>query len=133
MLVAQKQDRDPALGAAHAGNDSTVTRYIYFKDDQNRIDGKYPIGTVVVKEAYNPEDTYHGYTAVEKRGNNFNASGGNWEWFVLAGDGQIATDEGGSYMRGANLMGGCLCWLPFASDWKRLFFCEAVINPVGYY
>ncbi len=39
-LVAQEQGSDPALGAAHAGNDSTVTHDIYYKDDASRV----PIG-----------------------------------------------------------------------------------------
>ena len=105
-LVAQNQGPDPALGAAHAGNDSTVTRYIYFKDDASRVDGKYPVGTIIVKEAYNPDNTVHQFTALAKRGNNFNPSANDWEWFILAGDGQIAVDTAGNQMRGANLMGG---------------------------
>lgn len=105
-LAAQHNGPDPALGPAHAGNDSTVTRYVYYKDDQNPVNGKYPVGTIIVKESYNPDMSVHEFTAMVKRGNNFNPSGGDWEWFMLAGDGEIAVDNDGNPMRGADLMGG---------------------------
>ena len=34
----------------------------------------------------------------------FNPTGNDWEYFMLAGDGQIAMDSVGNKMRGANLM-----------------------------
>ena len=105
-LAAQNQGPDPALGPAHQGNDSTVTRYIHFKDDQNRVNGKYPTGTIIVKESYNPGQSIHEVTAMVKRGNNFAPTGGDWEWFILAPDGKIAADNDGNPMRGADLMGG---------------------------
>ena len=44
-----------------------------------------------------------------KRGNDFDAANGDWEYFVLNGDGSIAVDGDGNIMRGANLMNGaCL-------------------------
>jgi hypothetical protein len=47
------------------------------------------------------------FTAMVKRGNNFNAAGGDWEWFMLNSDGSIAVDAtSGMAMRGANLMNG---------------------------
>lgn len=108
-LVAEEQGPDPALGPAHAGNDSTVTRRIYFKDDASRVSGKYPLGTIIVKEGKNPDVSFHEITAMVKRGNNFSPNGGDWEWFMLAPDGTIATDADGNPMRGADLMGGmCL-------------------------
>jgi hypothetical protein len=116
-LVADHQGPDPALGAAHAGNDSTVTRYVYYKDDQERVNGAYPVGTIIVKESYNPDLSVHEFTAMVKRGHDFNPSGGDWEWFVLAGDGQIATDGDGNALRGADLMGGmCIGCHSQASD-----------------
>ncbi len=106
---AENQGPDPALGPAHAGNDSTVTRSIYFKDGQDRVNGSYPLGTLIVKEGLNSAGTFQEITAMVKRGNNFNPSGGDWEWFVLNADGTIAQDGDGNAMRGANLMGGmCL-------------------------
>lgn len=105
-LAAEEQGPDPALGPAHHGNDSTVTRYIYFKDSQSPSNGTYPLGTIIVKESMNDAMSVHETTAMVKRGNNFNPSHGDWEWFMLAPDGKIATDEDGNPMRGADLMGG---------------------------
>lgn len=103
---AEQQGPDPALGPAHAGNDSTVTRSIYFKDGQDRVNGSYPLGTIIVKEGLNTANTFQEITAMVKRGNNFNTSGGDWEWFMLNADGTIAQDMDGNAMRGADLMGG---------------------------
>jgi hypothetical protein len=103
---AENQGSDPALGPAHAGNDSTVVRSIYFKDGQDRVNGQYPLGTIIVKEGLNSTGSFQEITAMVKRGNNFNTNGGDWEWFVLKPDGTIAEDGDGNAMRGANLMGG---------------------------
>lgn len=98
---------DPLLGAmAHGNNDSTVVRHVYFKNGQNRVDGKYPIGTIVVKHSTNTAGTINELTAMVKRGNGFNPNAGDWEFFMLKPDGTIASDTSGMVMRGANLMGG---------------------------
>ena len=109
-LGAEPVGIDPALGAAHGGNDSTVTRSIYFKDDAKPLSDKYPLGTVIVKHSHNPGGTVEQYTAMVKRGNNFDSANGDWEYFMLAGDGQIGLDNG-MEMRGngATMMNGmCL-------------------------
>lgn len=105
VLEATKSGPDPSLGEAHAGNDASVTRKIYIKDGKSRVNGQYPIGTLVVKHTSNPAGTVNEYTAMVKRGNNFNASGGDWEWFVINADGTIRSD-GSNKLRGANLMNG---------------------------
>jgi hypothetical protein len=98
---------DPLLGAmAHANNDEKVVRDVHFKDGQNPVNGKYPIGTLIVKHSHNPDGTVNEYTAMAKRGNNFNPKGGDWEYFVLTPSGTIATDASGMPMRGSSLMGG---------------------------
>ncbi len=109
-LGAENQGSDPALGPAHAGNDETVTRRIYVKDGQEASNGEYPVGTIIVKHSTNPEVTVNEFTAMVKRGNDFNPDGGDWEWFMLNPEGKIATDaSSGSKMRGADLMNGmCL-------------------------
>jgi hypothetical protein len=110
-LGAENLGVDPSLGAAHAGNDSTVTRSIYFKDNAKPVNGKYPVGAIVVKHSHNPAGTVAMYTAMVKRGNNFDAANSDWEYFMLAGDGQIAKNEDGMEMRGdgATMMNGmCL-------------------------
>jgi hypothetical protein len=106
-LEATNQGPDPALGTAHAGNDSTVIRRIYFANGQSAVNGKYPVGTMIVKHSSNPGGTVEEYTAMAKRGNGFNPTGGDWEWFMLNPDGSIATDgSSGMKMRGADLMNG---------------------------
>lgn len=106
-LETENQGPDPSLGAAHAGNDATVTRKVYFKDGQDPVNGKYPVGTVIVKHSSNPDLSVNEFTAMVKRGNDFNSTAGDWEWFMLNADGTIATDpSSGMKMRGANLMNG---------------------------
>lgn len=95
---------DP-LSELHGGTDSTVTRDVYFKDGQNPVNGEYPVGTVIVKHAHNPDQSFVQYTAMVKRGNGFNPNTGDWEWFMLMGEGQIAMDNG-MEVRGASLMNG---------------------------
>jgi hypothetical protein len=109
-LEATNQGSDPALGAAHAGNDETVTRRIYYKDGQKPVNGEFPVGTIIVKHSSNPGQSVNEFTAMVKRGNDFNPNGGDWEWFMLNADGSIATDpSSGMKMRGASLMNGmCL-------------------------
>ena len=106
-LESTTQGPSPSLGPAHAGNDSSVTRKIYFKNGQNRVDGKYPLGTVIVKTARNPSGTVMETVGMVKRGNAFNPTAGDWEWFVLAEDGKISKDATGMEMRGGvSLMNG---------------------------
>jgi hypothetical protein len=105
-LHASNNGPDPALGAAHAGNDNTVTRYIYFEDNVNPDNGSYPVGALIVKESKNPAMTVHELTAMAKRGNDFNPAGGDWEWFLLNTDGTIKLDNNGDELRGANLLNG---------------------------
>jgi hypothetical protein len=103
--VATHEGPSPSLGEAHHGNDETVTRTIYVKNNQERgSDGKFPVGTLVVKETKKDGATIE-MTAMVKRGNNFNPENNDWEWFMLNEDGTIMTASG-SEMRGAKLMGG---------------------------
>jgi hypothetical protein len=55
VLEDTNQGPDPALGAAHAGNDETVTREIYYKDGQDPVNGEFPVGTIIVKHSSNPD------------------------------------------------------------------------------
>ncbi len=106
-LEATNQGPDPALGSAHAGNDATVKRMIYYKNGEKPVNGVFPVGTIIVKHSSNPGLTVNEYTAMVKRGNNFNPTGGDWEWFMLNADGTIATDpSSGMKTRGSNLMNG---------------------------
>ncbi|MBK6643000.1 MAG: hypothetical protein KBH11_07950 [Bacteroidia bacterium] len=97
----------PSLGSGHAGNDSTVTRNVYFNNGQDRVNGTYPIGTIIAKRSTNPAGTVDEIVGMAKRGNGFNTAAGNWEWFMLNVNGTIAVDSTGTEMRGgANFMGG---------------------------
>lgn len=105
-LHATNQGPDPALGPAHAGNDADAQRNVYFKNDVSPSGGKYPVGAVVVKHTTKPDGSINEVTAMVKRGNNFDATGNDWEYFVLQPDGKIAKDADGNLMRGAKLMNG---------------------------
>ncbi|MDZ4745267.1 MAG: cytochrome P460 family protein [bacterium] len=108
-LEATNHGPSPSLGAAHSGNDTSVTRKIYFKDGQARVNGTYPIGTVIVKRSTNPAATVDEIVGMVKRGNSFNPTTGDWEWFMLMPDGTIATDGSGMAMRGGVSMMGGMC------------------------
>lgn len=95
---------DPAVGELHGPNDSTVVREIYVKNNQLPVNGVYPQGTVIVKHSYNPSATVDEYTAMVKRGGNFNSTDNGWEWFLLNSDGTIKSR--GAKITGINC-GGC--------------------------
>lgn len=116
---------DPLLGAtAHANNDEKIIREVRFKNGQNPLNLKYPVGTLIVKHSYNPDGTVNEYTAMAKRGNNFNPNGGDWEFFVLTSSGSIATDENGMPMRGATLMNGMCLGCHSAASSKDYVFSK---------
>jgi len=116
---------DPLLGAmAHANNDSTVVRDVHFLNGQNRVNGKYPIGTLVVKYSHNPAGSIHEYSAMAKRGNNFNPGSGDWEFFMLTSSGNIAADSTGMPMRGASLMGGMCAGCHSMASTKDFIFSK---------
>ncbi|WMX16815.1 hypothetical protein [Aureispira sp. CCB-E] len=120
QLAATKSGPDPTLGAAHEGNDSTVTRKIYYKDAQDPVNGTYPVGTAIAKHVYNTSGSVEAYVGMVKRGNSFNSSHNDWEWFILNADGTIATDASGAKQRGANLMNGAcnLCHEKATTDYS---------------
>lgn len=123
-VQAVKTGPSPSLGTAHAGNDSTVTRIVHFKDGQNPVNGKYPVGTVIVKHSSNTANTLQEIVAMVKRGNNFNPSVGDWEFFMLELNGKIAKDANGQPMRGASLMGGMCGGCHSAASSKDYIFTK---------
>jgi hypothetical protein len=121
---AIRKGADPALGGmAHGGNDSTVTRNIYYKNGQNPVNGVYPVGTIIVKHSSNPDKTVNEFTAMVKRGGEFNKEKGGWEYFMLATDGTIGKD-GTMEMRGANLMNGMCAGCHSAAFSKDYIFTK---------
>jgi len=123
-LAAELMGADPSLGMAHGGNDSTAIRSVYFLEDAKPVNGEYPVGTVIVKYSHNPAGTLNEYTAMVKRGNAFDSANGNWEYFMLSGDGQIGVDGDGMQMRGdgPTMLGGmCLSCHTNASGRDYIF------------
>ncbi|MCB9064743.1 MAG: cytochrome P460 family protein [Chitinophagales bacterium] len=107
-LHTTKNGVDPAnLGPAHAGDDSTSVRKVYFEGGHGVTrsnNGQFPIGTLVSKiTTWNSGGGGSMITAMAKRGNGFDPSGNDWEYFVLNADGSIVVDNG-TTMRGANIM-----------------------------
>jgi len=76
-------------GGAHAGDSDISVRDIYFKDDQDPVDGVYPVGTVVAKHTTTTDGTVDVTHAMVKRGNDFNPTSGNWEYFTFTAAGAI--------------------------------------------
>lgn len=122
-VQATKNGIDPSLGMAHAGNDSTAIRRVYFKDGVNPVNGVYPIGTIIVKHTTNAAGTLNEFTGMVKRGNGFNPSKGDWEFFMLTPSGKIAYDMG-MPLRGANLMNGMCAGCHAAVSSKDYIFSK---------
>lgn len=81
---------DPFLSGAH-GDSTDYSRVVYrWQPGAQASDSSYPVGTVILKEVYKLEQgekSYPpaggGWTAIVKRGDDFNPTGGNWEWFMM--------------------------------------------------
>lgn len=106
-LIETSEGADPAsliFGGAHAGNNENSVRTTYMKNNEDRTDGEFPVGTLIVKHTAVDGATVV-ITAMAKRGNGFNPANNDWEWFIINADGSIAED---GTKRGANLNdGGC--------------------------
>lgn len=102
-LVETITEPGSALGGAHGGQDSSFTRKIYIKDNQQKVNGEYPKGTLIMKHSYNEDMSVNMYTSMAKRGEDFNTEGGGWEWFMTEANGAIGDD---GEMRGADLLDG---------------------------
>ena len=106
-LNSTKLGIDPSLGMAHAGNDSTAKREIYFKDNVAPANGVYPVGALIVKHTSNKDGSIM-YTGMAKRGNNFDAAANDWEYFIIESSGKIVNDPTKGILRGSALNnGGC--------------------------
>ena len=103
QTTAPRTGVDPsgALGGAHAEMDTNMIRSMFVSPNgaQRTDGGQYPVGTIFAKEMKTTGDTVVMITAMAKRGNNFDASGNDWEYLVLDGTGAITG-------RGADLMNG---------------------------
>ena len=89
------QGTDAFLGAAHAGNNADAVRRIYKKQlnaNPDQAGWGYPVGTAFLKTVEDGSGTIIGKTAMVKRGGDFDAANGGWEYFMW--DPVDATDPG---------------------------------------
>ncbi len=102
-LVDKVSGNSDLTQGAHLSDNPNTTRTIYIKNNADRTDnGKFPIGTTLVKQYTDKSNTLLGATAMVKRGAGFNPDGGGWEWFVLdVTTGKIALEANGAQTRGA--------------------------------
>ncbi len=97
---------DPLLGEAHGINDDLIRDVYLWQPGAMYADGQFPIGTTILKEVYQMDgddkvyvnDGAGAWTAMVKRGGDFNPGHGSWEWFMI----NPLTEE---VMRGGDLMG----------------------------
>lgn len=110
-LLDSRQGADPLLGGAHG--DGVMKRDTYrWQPAAMYHDGKFPIGTVIAKEVYEEDDQGNKsnitWTAMVKRGGDFNPNYGNWEWFMITDpmdEQNRAVNRGGDLMN--NMCNGC--------------------------
>jgi cytochrome c553 len=102
-LVDRVSGPSENLQGAHLANDVNTTRTIYIKGNADRTDnGKFPVGTTLVKHYTDKENNLLGGVGMVKRGGGFNKEFGGWEWFVLdVKTGKIAVSAAGAQSRGA--------------------------------
>ena len=91
---------------AHLAENPNASRTIYVKNNADRTDnGKFPVGTILVKQYTDKNNKPLGATGMVKRGGGFNKEFGGWEWFVLdITTGKIELDKTGAQTRGAIAM-----------------------------
>jgi hypothetical protein len=100
--VGEFKGPSQALGAAHEGNNDTVTRVVFIKGDAKRVNGQFPVGTIVAKQHRAADGKIMGVTVMAKRGAEFNKEFGGWEWFMLdPATRKIAVGADGKEVRGA--------------------------------
>jgi Cytochrome P460 len=102
-LVDRVSGASENLQGAHLANDPNTTRSIYIKGNADRTDnGKFPVGTTLVKHYADKDNRLLGGVGMVKRGGGFNKEFGGWEWFVLdVKTGKITLDGSGAQTRGA--------------------------------
>jgi hypothetical protein len=116
VLEITKTGIDTNLAVAHAGNDSTSTRDVYFMDGKAPENGVYPEGTMIFKYSRSADGVTNEYVGMVKQEVGFNAESNDWEWFMLNEDGSIAKDADELDLRGGNLLGGsCIACHQYAT------------------
>ncbi len=98
---------DPLLQAAHGANDGLYRR-VYIKDNAQPENGKYPTGTIILKELRTPDGTLTGaLTVLVKRDGGFNPDGNGWEWFMTDTDLTTVITQGDNATAGSGACASC--------------------------
>ncbi|MBD3225208.1 MAG: hypothetical protein GF313_10795 [Caldithrix sp.] len=98
---------DPLLGDAH-GAKAPLTRNVFFKDNVQPDNGKYPNGTLIVKELRDGNGDLAGaLTMMVKRGGDFNPDGDGWEWFMTTTDLDTVLTQGDNATAGGGMCASC--------------------------
>ncbi len=116
-LVDRVSGPSETLQGAHQSSNPDITRTIYIKANADRTDnGKFPVGTILVKQYTDKAGNITGGAGMVKRGGEFNKDFGGWEWFNLdLKNGKIAVNASGAQTRGA--IGACnACHAKTATD-----------------
>lgn len=119
-LIDERNDANPLLdNMAHGAMLEGSSRRVYKKQlyaNADTVAQGYPVGTAFVKEVLHDGAIVEA-TAMVKRGGDFNANNGHWEWFMLQPEtGAILADGSGNSQRGANLMDGMCSGCHFAAN-----------------
>jgi hypothetical protein len=100
--TADRVGEDPAglTHGAHGASDSSILRKIFLKQSAavRGSSGQFPVGTMFAKEM-SMAGLVQVVTGMAKRGNSYDASGNDWEYFMIGADGKFLG-------RGDTLMGG---------------------------
>lgn len=105
-LLAERTGKDPLLGIFHNVDVPGLIRKVYIKDNAQRVNGQYPVGTIIVKEYRNANGTLADFdqlAMVKRGGATFNTAFNNWEWFRLDRTNTKIAVIGGVIIRGGTL------------------------------
>ncbi|HID38335.1 MAG TPA: hypothetical protein EYP36_02330 [Calditrichaeota bacterium] len=98
---------DPLLQAAH-GTDDGLYRRIYVKNNVQPDNGKYPTGTIILKELRDPDGNLTGaLTMLVKRDGGFNPDGNGWEWFMTDTKLETIFTQGDNATAGGGVCASC--------------------------
>ncbi len=106
-LKATNTGPDPFLQSAHGVNDN-FTRKVYFNDKAKPQNGKFPVGSIIVKELRDANGDLQGaLTVLVKRGGSFNSAGNGWEWFMTDTKLSTVMTQGDNETAGGGACAGC--------------------------
>ncbi len=129
--IAEKSGKDAALGIFHNVDVNNLVRRVYVKDNAQRKDSEYPIGTIIVKDYVNADGTkadFDPVAMVNRGGPSFNVANNKWEWFRLdRNTGGIAVIDG-SIIRGGSLGNNACNSCHIGAKYRDLVFTGKYLN-----